>query len=143
MNDLPNFSVVLSIYNGDKLSWVAEAIDSIFNQSVAPNEIIVVLDGPIRADLRQKINLLSNYKEIRVLENSSNKGLGFSRHKAIMNANNEIIAFMDADDVSVFDRFERQLTEILSKGVDVLGGLIEEFDESLKGGFVYQSCARE
>ncbi|MDA7719771.1 glycosyltransferase [Alphaproteobacteria bacterium] len=138
MKVLPKFSVVVSVYGGDRPDWVAESIESIFHQSVKPNEVILVVDGPIGCDLRRQVNILSKCKKIKVLETALNRGLGFSRHLAIMNTTNEIIAFMDSDDVSVYDRFERQLVEMSSKSVDVLGGLIEEFDESLKG----ESCIR-
>ena len=125
------FSVVMPVFNGDDLDFFKQAIDSILNQTKKPNEIIVVIDGPVNEELEQEIKDLSQHESISTLYLDENQGVGVARREAIKRTKNDIIALMDADDISLGSRFEKQLKIISSNHADVVGGWIEEFDESI------------
>lgn len=123
-----DFSVAMSVYSGDKTKWLKEAVGSILNQTAAPSEIVLVVDGKISQELN---NLICGYEQnplFKIIRFDENQGLGKAMNKAIENCSYEIVARMDSDDISVPTRFEQQIS-FLEKNpeVDVLGGNISEF----------------
>lgn len=127
--DIPKFSVCMSVYINDNPVFLSAAIHSIYKQSVPPSEIILIQDGPVREGVTQEIESLK--KKIPILKVSKlekNIGHAGARQKAMEMASYPLIAVMDADDLSVYNRFESQLA-IFQKfpEVAVVGGLIKEF----------------
>ncbi len=125
------FSVCMSVYKNDKPEHVDIAIQSIFiKQTLKPSEIVLVIDGPISNELECLIdNYVLNYSKIfTVIKLDKNQGLGNALRIAIENAKYDWIARMDSDDVSIFDRFEKQIDFLKeNQDIDVLGGQITEF----------------
>ncbi|MEK7227475.1 MAG: glycosyltransferase [Patescibacteria group bacterium] len=103
---MPKISVVMPVYNGGK--YLCEAIDSILNQSFKDFEFIIVNDGS--KDKTEEI--IKSYKDERIIyvKNTSNKGLSASFNIGIRIARGAYIARMDADDVSIYERFSTQLS---------------------------------
>lgn len=132
---MPPFSVVMSVYKNDRAEYVAIAIDSIIqHQTIKPDEVILVVDGPIGDDLS---NLLLQFERkyeniLKILWQKVNTGLGNVLRIGVENAKYDIIARMDSDDISRSDRFEKQI-EFMSENpdVDLVGGQIEEFIDSV------------
>lgn len=130
------FSVLMSIYKGNKVSEIKESIDSLLNQTLMPNQIVIMIDGPVSQDIHK---LLDNYANeytnlIELHYRDKNIGLGLTLNEGLNYCNYEYVARMDADDISVKNRFEKQI-QILKKHpeYDALGGNIVEFDDvSLK-----------
>lgn len=125
------FSVVMSVYRNDKTEYVAKAIESItVKQTRCPDEIVLVVDGPVSSELR---SLISEYEQsssfgFKVIRLRENKGLGNALKIGIEQASNEIIARMDSDDISVPNRFEKQIGYMETHPqCDLLGGQITEF----------------
>lgn len=127
------FSVCISVYKNDKPEFVDIAIQSIFiNQTIKPDQIVLVVDGPIPLELENLIDGYAlNYKEIfNVIKLKHNQGLGNALRIAVENAEYNLIARMDSDDISNFDRFEKQIKFFKENpDVDILGGQISEFIE--------------
>ena len=101
----------MSVYKNDSPAFLEQAIDSVVNQSVCPDEVLLIVDGPIPDALRQKV--LDKQKEfpiIRPVFLLENKGLGNALKVAVENAKYDVIARMDSDDLSSPDRFEKQLS---------------------------------
>lgn len=125
------FSVVMSVYRNDKIEWVKGAIESITSaQTYKPNEILIVVDGPISEQLSQLLLKYENNKEynFNIIWLSENKGLGNALRIATELAKNDLIARMDSDDVSLPDRFEKQIKYLQDyPDCDLLGGQIVEF----------------
>ena len=125
------FSVLLSVYKKEKACYLREALKSIYtNQSIKPSEIILVEDGPLTAELYKEIetqkNTLGNI--LKIIKLDKNSGLGLALQKGILACSNEIIARMDTDDISCYDRFEKQINFLINNpDVDVLGGYMKEF----------------
>lgn len=124
-----SFSVVMSVYRADEPSYFIEAVDSVLNQTVPPSELIIAVDGPVGSNLEFALGEIKDQSIVRILRLETNQGRGASRHASILAAHHEFVAVMDADDISLPDRFERQLEQLATSGVDVVGGFIEEFDE--------------
>lgn len=120
----------MSIYN-EPLSWLSESIDSILNQTVDIFEFIIVNDNPARVELVDFLQKYENdYSSIIVLNNTRNSGLIFSLNLAIHAATGDYIARMDADDVSMLNRFESQLKYLKENELDLIGANINFVDES-------------
>lgn len=107
---IPKVSVIMSVYK-EPVEWLRESIDSILNQTFIDFEFIIICDNP---DYKEGIELLEEYRErdkrIVLLYNKQNIGLTKSLNKGLSIARGEYIARMDADDVSLPERFERQVT---------------------------------
>lgn len=129
----PEFSVLMAVYKNDKAVDFREAIESVsYNQTLPPNEIVIVIDGSVPLELSETINKLE--KEIPYIKTKllpENKGLGDALNVGINLCSHELIARMDADDISVPDRFEKQISYMAEHPeIAVLGGQISEFIDS-------------
>lgn len=128
------FSVLISIYKNEKGEYFKAALESIVNQTLKPNEIVIVKDGPIGIELDSIIEELSSVYDgkLNVVSLDKNVGLGLALNVGIEKCTYEIIARMDSDDICVKDRFEKQINEfILDKDLDVVGSNINEFYTSI------------
>ena len=124
-----NFSVCMSVYKNDNATDFADAVLSIYNQTCPPNEIILVIDGPVPLSMLDTINTLKEKTGImRVIPLEHNMGHAIARQTGLEAAKNNLCAVMDADDLSVIDRFEKQLKVFEDHPeISVVGGLINEF----------------
>lgn len=114
------FSVLMSIYHKEKPQNLRMAFESVFANTLQPNEFILIEDGPLTSELYSIINEFeSKYPIFKILKNEKNIGLGLSLAKGIVSSSNEYILRMDSDDVIPKDRFEKQIKE-LDKGYDVV-----------------------
>lgn len=125
-----NYSVLISVYKNDKPEFFREAIRSILCQTVPPSEIVLVRDGGVPEPLQEEIDaFLSGYPDIfTYLPLEENGGLGNALRLGIELCKNDLVGRMDADDISLPDRFERQLAYFeLHPETDILSGNISEF----------------
>lgn len=104
----------MSVYNSSL--YLKQAIDSVLNQTYSDFEFIIINDGS--AD--ESLNIIKSYSDnrIKLLENDVNKGLIYSLNKGITEARGEYIARMDADDVCVNTRLEKQV-EYMDSHTDI------------------------
>jgi len=125
------FSVLMSVYFKETVSNLEQSILSIINQTLPPNEIVLVKDGPLTLELDNRINDFKiQYPNLfKIIELPENKGLGNALAIGLTHCTYDIVARMDTDDIAVNNRFEKQLN-FLSKHpeIDVLGCNIEEFN---------------
>lgn len=125
------FSVVICVYANDNPQHFSIAIESIFNQTVPPNEIILVVDGPIPDSIANIIKVYDSNSKIIVIRIPNNLGHGNARRIGLENCTNELVALMDADDISVPDRFEKQIVCFnRDNNLSIVGGNIREFVNS-------------
>ena len=130
MNSYP-FSVIMSVYKNDNPEQLRTALHSIINQTLPPNEIVVVVDGAIPASLDNVLKDISQeYAHLQVHYEPVNKGLGAALNIAVSKAKYDYLARMDSDDISHPQRFEWQMRVFEEdKDVSVVGGMITEFVE--------------
>lgn len=128
---MEKFSVCIAVYKNDPPEFIRVAIDSVLiHQSVIPSEIVLVQDGPVPDEVsRLLIDYKNKYGDIfNVIKLSENKGLGNALRLGVENAKYDLIARMDSDDISLPDRFRKQLELLESHpDVDLVGGQITEF----------------
>lgn len=105
------YTVLMSVYYKEKPEYLSLSIESMLNQTVKPDEFIIVKDGPLTTELDEVINnFVTAYpKTFNIIVNETNLGLGPALAKGIENSKNELIARMDSDDYVVSTRCERQL----------------------------------
>jgi glycosyltransferase involved in cell wall biosynthesis len=102
---VPRVSVIISTYNGDR--FIAEAVESILQQTFRRFELIIVNDASSDSTMR----ILEGFDDdrITVLNNSANLGIAASQNKAIALAGGDYLALMDHDDISLPERLQVQV----------------------------------
>lgn len=109
-NAPPEISVVMSVYNGER--FLGSAIDSILKQTMSNFEFIIINDG----STDHSVDIIKSYGDPRIrLISQTNHGLVFSLKKGIRLSRSNLIARMDADDISMPTRFSDELNLINSK----------------------------
>ncbi len=126
------FSVLLSVYEKERPTFLRDSLESVYEkQTLKPNEIILVKDGPLTNELEKVIaDVVNKYPNVfKTVKLNENKGLGFALNKGLEECSNELVARMDTDDIATPDRFNKQISFMLNnKDIDVLGGMLEEFE---------------
>lgn len=123
------YSVLLSVYHKDKPEYLRDAIDSMLSQTMRPNEIVIVYDGPVPASIKDAVHTAESESDIPfvVIQLEKNLGLGGALSIGLKECRSPYIARMDADDISRRDRCELEYTLMVQDGLDLIGGWIEEF----------------
>lgn len=122
------FSVSMCVYKGDNPEWFKTATDSILNQTTPPDEIVLVVDGPVTDELDVIIIDYEKNPFFKVIRLEENVGHGNARRIGLSNCSNEYVALMDADDISLPQRFEKQIALFLEDtSLDIVGANITEF----------------
>ena len=126
LKKIPIISVVMSVYNGEK--YLREAIDSILNQTYKIFELIIIND--CSTDNTAEILQSYNDTRIKVVNNEQNLRLPASLNKGLRLTKGKYIARMDADDIALPDRFEKQVRYLENHpDVAVIGGGYKAFNE--------------
>ncbi|EJT6498975.1 glycosyltransferase [Clostridium perfringens] len=125
------FSVLMSVYKNDNKVFLKQAFESIYeNQKLKPDEIVVVLDGPLNEGLYTVIEEFRKKHEeiVKVVRLKENKGLGNALRIGTKYCTHDYIFRMDSDDISDEYRFKKQIDYIkMHPEIDVLGCNISEF----------------
>lgn len=103
---MPKISVVMPVYNAEK--YLREAMDSILNQTYTDFEFIILDDGS--KDTSPDIVRSYSDPRIRFYQNEHNMGVAATLNRGLDLATGEYIARMDSDDISLPERFEKQVT---------------------------------
>ncbi len=124
-NKKPKISVIMSVYNGEQ--YLADAVDSILNQTFKDFEFIIVNDGS--TDRTKEI--LEGFEDERIMViNQDNMGISKSKNRAIELSKGEYIAIIDADDISLPQRLEKQVNFLdKHKDIGLVGTAANSIDE--------------
>jgi len=114
---LPKLSVVMPVYNGR--AFLAESITSILKQTFQDYEFVIFDDGSTDGSRDIIHEWALRDSRIKVFEGSECSGLSGSANRSVSKCQAEIVARMDADDISHPDRLERQL-HVLENEPDVV-----------------------
>ncbi|HCT15933.1 MAG TPA: glycosyl transferase, partial [Ruminococcaceae bacterium] len=108
---MEKYSVLMSLYKKEKPEYLVTAIDSMICQTVKPDEIVIVKDGPLTPELEGVLNeYVNKYPELfDIVESKENIGLGRALNLGLTHCRNELVARMDTDDISKPERCEKQL----------------------------------
>ncbi|MBQ7170770.1 MAG: DUF1919 domain-containing protein [Clostridia bacterium] len=146
---MPKISVIMPAYNAEK--YIGEAIDSILNQTFTDFEFIILDDGSVD----HTAELVAGYSDprIRFLQNERNLGVAETLNRGLQLAAGEYVARMDADDIAMPTRFEKQIAymeehpdvAVLGTGIEVFGAkrhttVFSQSYEELKIDLLFACC---
>ena len=140
-----DFSVLLPVYAGDQPEFFFRSVSSATReQELSPKQLVVVCDGPVdesisdflhRASRGQETDLLGPIN-VRVVRLKHNMGLANALNIGLAHCSHEIVARVDADDISLPQRFAIQIP-LIEGGIGLLGSAIQEFsDDEAEAGLV-------
>ena len=146
MSNELRFSVLMSVYYKENPSWFKTALDSVINQTLQPNEIVLIEDGKLTDELYKVIEEYKNHYPnlFKIIPLEKNSGLGEALRVGVLNCSNELIARMDTDDIARNDRFEKQI-EFLKEhtDIDLVGSWISEFETNPEEIISYRQLPTE
>lgn len=126
------YSVLMSIFYKEKLSFLIDSIESMLKQTVPPEQIVIVKDGKLTDELNQ---CLDGYKEsypslFTLVPLAENVGLGLALNEGLNHCRNQLVARMDTDDIALPIRCEIQLKAFKdNEKLSILGSNVDEFYE--------------
>jgi glycosyltransferase involved in cell wall biosynthesis len=126
------FSLLLPVYAGDKAAYFTKAFAStVVEQSRRPSDVVIVQDGPIGTELAAAVAAATAASPVPVnhVRLPANVGLARALETGLGHCAHDVVARMDADDISLPTRFERQLA-VIETGYDLVGTGMLEFDEA-------------
>lgn len=127
------FSVLISTYYKDSSVCLSKALNSIVNQSLLPNEIVIVIDGEIKEENKVVIeNFQKAYSSsVKPIYLPQNLGLGNALNAGLQQCNYDLVARIDADDECFYNRFEKQIQFFENNpSVSIVGSYLQEFHET-------------
>jgi cellulose synthase/poly-beta-1,6-N-acetylglucosamine synthase-like glycosyltransferase len=121
------FTVLLPIYQREDLvENFSLVLKSIYENTLLPDDLIVLIDGDISENFLNIILSEKNKYNFKILKNKK-IGLAQVLNQGISHVNTNWIARMDGDDLCEKDRFENSIAFIKKKNLDLFGGQISEF----------------
>lgn len=121
------YSVLLSLYSKESPDYLKLALNSLFASTLPPDQIVIVKDGPLTADLEK---VLSYYTGIEYSSIPINVGLSYALNIGLSICRNELVARMDTDDICHPDRFKKQFEFMVQNpAVDIVGTYAIKIDE--------------
>lgn len=127
------FSVLMSLYAKERPEYLEQSLASVFNQTLAPDEVVLVEDGPITVALADVVSKYAIRPELKVVSLQENNGLGIALNEGLKHCSYDLVARMDTDDVCMNDRFAKQCAYMESHPeVSVIGAWIEEFYDQVE-----------
>lgn len=127
------FSVLLSLYYKEKPEYLRQSLDSILSQTMLPDEIVMVKDGPLTDELE---TVLEEYKDkfplFKIVALNENVGLGRALNEGLKHCSHELVARMDTDDICMPHRFSTQIAAFEAHPeCDLVSAWIDEFVDSV------------
>jgi glycosyltransferase involved in cell wall biosynthesis len=128
------FSVLMAVYIMETPSFLKMSIESLLNQTLVPNEVVIVKDG----ELTERLDSIINDFEIKyphiftIVSLSRNSGLAHALNEGMKVVRNSIVARMDSDDICFENRFEVQVNYLIDNNLDIVGGQIVEFSKDIE-----------
>ena len=140
------FTVLLSLYYKEKPEYLYQCLQSINNNTLEPDQVVIVYDGPVGEDLSAVVNEFIPLLNINIVELPENVGLGKALNHGMNFCQNNLVLRMDTDDVCLPDRFEHQVSLMTQHpNVALSGGAISEFSEDMtcSQGIRFSVCSHE
>lgn len=123
------YSVLLSLYYKEKPEYLRESLDSVFNQTLASDDVVLVEDGEVGDALECVVREYEEmYPQLHVIRFENNRGLGYALNDGLKFCKHELVARMDTDDIAKPYRMERQVIVLLEHPeIGLVGSWIDEF----------------
>ena len=124
------FSVLMPLFYKEKPAYLDNCLNSIYNQTLLPNEIILVKEGNLTSEHHEILNKWRDHNKkipLKIIDADIEnvKGLPACLNLGIAVCESEYIARFDTDDENLLDRFEKQIAYLKSnRDIVLLGGQI-------------------
>ena len=126
---MPTLTVLMTTYSGTTLEELERSIASITAQTRAPEEFLVVVDGPVPPDLDAALTSAASASgTLRVERLPRNVGSGLASARGLELATGDFVARHDSDDISLPHRLERQMAAVEERSLDLVGSAMLEFE---------------
>lgn len=134
------FSVLMSLYIKENPQFLRECFESLVAQTSPADEIVLVFDGAVTAELEGVVDEFSAILPLKLVKLAQNRGLGKALNEGLLHCSHEWVFRMDTDDICVPTRFEKQLA-FIEKHPDtiIFGGQIAEFGENIQDIVAYRN----
>lgn len=128
------FSVLMAVYIGDNSAEFEEAVNSILSNSISPEAVVIVVDGPVKPAVErvlQQLDIINDF--INIIRLEKNSGLANALNIGINYIKTDWIVRADADDINLNNRFS-SLAKLIFENpeVDLVGSAILEIDHNKK-----------
>ena len=131
---MKKIAVILPVYKNDKVQYIKLSFDSILNQTYKDIHLFIGVDGPVGKDLEECLKMYEQDERVTVEWFKENRGLAIVLNDLLdicFKEGYEYIARMDADDISMPERFEKQMAYLQQHPeIDGVGGAMEGIDEN-------------
>ena len=107
-----SFSVLIPVYKNDILHEFSKSINSVLDQTLKSNDIVIVVDGPVPDDINEYLSKLNYRDDINIFYLEKNNGLAKALNFGLTKCKHEIIFRQDADDISLNNRFKLQFKKL-------------------------------
>ena len=123
----------MSLYYKERPDYLRQSLDSVFNQTLPPDEVIMVEDGPLTDELYEVLDdYADRYPQFKRVPLPVNGGLGRALNEGLKHCSNDLVARMDTDDICFPDRFEKQIQFMnANPQIDISSGWMAEFQEDI------------
>jgi len=131
---VPRVTVTMMVYNAER--YLRQAIDSVLNQTFTDFELLFLDD----ASTDRSLEIIQSYSDprIRLIRNENNRGVAYSRSKALPLARGEYVAVLDADDVALPERLQVQVSYLDSHpDICLVGSSCQVIEEDGSVRFIY------
>ncbi len=139
---MSTISVLLPIYYKESVEVINKCLRSMLEQTIRPDEIVCALDDPSTPEIEATIDSFANQSGIRTVKCYCKRGsgLGAVLNVGVKNCTCDYIARMDADDIAVPDRLEKERNYLdTHRDVDVVGSNIAEFETTPEEIIAYRN----
>ena len=126
-----DFSVLMSLYYKETPHFLRESLESVFTNTIQPNQVVLIIDGPIGGELQAIVDeYRSKYPALEVYPQTINQGLSTALNIGLDKCKNDIVFRMDTDDICYPNRFERILKEYEEKPeLEIVGSRVFTIDK--------------
>lgn len=126
------YSVLMTVYRGEDPVQFDTAIQSMLDQTHRTDDFVILCDGPLTPALDAVLekHTAAHPDLFQIVRLPENVGIGAANNAGLKYCRNDLVAKMDADDIAVPDRCEKQAAAFAADpALTVLGGIIQEFDQ--------------
>lgn len=125
----PSITVLMSLYQKERPEFLRAALESVSEQTLPPQEVVMILDGPITPELQAVLDESKHWlPQLVVYPQAKNRGLGPALAVGVKLAKNDLIARMDTDDIMRADRLALQVQQFQNDpALAICGSTISEF----------------
>lgn len=117
----------MSVYAGTSSTDLRICLESLAEQTLIPDEIVIVIDGPVAPEVRDCLTGTYDNLNLKFVEFEENRGLGPALRDGLLHCSHPLVARMDTDDVCGSGRMELQRDYLLEHPeISMVGGLLSE-----------------